>query len=234
MYNSSGDIITDMRGMLTEYSSSNSRWTDAQLLPYVNEGISKLYMDVKLCRVPYDQTTTVGLPTSRGTIFSITDVAYYANSVNSSFSSDYNLGYVEEVFFDGLQMHPISYPDIQKITGNDFTTIGTPEYYCGPFFNGNDYMIYPVPNMAAVLRFMNVLVPKHLTTTSSVLPSRIYQTNDHLGKAVAFYGAYRALEDDDRDGSTLLNHYVEVAKLERKKNNFAGSRFTNMLDHRWY
>lgn len=192
-------ILRDIRVRLNQPKAENSRWSDAELVEYVNECVQQMFLTInEYSEGQFDKTTsldvvnaveTVDLPTD---CFAIRGVWWKQGTINR------RLEYRQNVTED---------------FGNDSSTNGQANYEPYYYLRGNKLVFRPIPGFTSTNQpvyleytaFPNVLVYGGDTLDSGISPL--------FKQIVVAYGVTEAKRKDD-----LVNNGNTRAAAESHRN----------------
>ena len=171
-----GKLLTNVRNMLNSPSSTNSFWSDAEIIEYINEAIRLHYQE---CALNNEGLYTVS------TMLDIT-----ANSESVTLPTD---------FFEGRALYKqvtngyMILPYQNSINENYITTGGTSQeaYIPSYFFQGNSIILRPVPNFSQSqgLKLDYIQFPDQLFNANDSLSAQISPVFKQLIERYAIYQA---------------------------------------------
>jgi hypothetical protein len=190
-------LITDLRILVGEPDKDNSRWQDeTHGKYYINEGRKQFSKQSKCLIGEFRRITSIGV------------TAIGANE-EARYTLDPQLFEIISVKWNGL---PLDACDItwENKTGRDFDTSDNTSGRNGiPFaFRkiGNSLDLYFFPNEEKVLSIIGYI----MTIDLSLLTDIDEELTDDQDSAAVKYAAYKALEDDGRDGSSYYNDFITL------------------------
>lgn len=201
--------VNELRVLLQETDSSNSRWTDAQLLSYVNDGRKQFAKESKAVKAYYTRTTSVG----------ITSGNRWAR-----YQLDPAVLLIDSMWWDDTEV------ELASPNEWDESTQGLPDVKGRPFLYrrvGDSIDLYFAPDAAKTLE-----VYASITTTDLTLTSTDTELSDDKVDVALKYSAFAALRDDGRDGTIYLSEFQAGAKFWNKAMNKRGPRYVEQTnDH---
>lgn len=227
------DIVDEVRGELNDEDTTNLRWSDADMLLFVNAGqreIVTLLPEANI--IEATQTITQGtgakqtIPSDGVKFIKCSSARDNTNSQRGPMMRRVELDAMNSLFYEW----PHFDSDIQQPRVPNFTDIHTDVHY--ELFAHDprepyEYWLYPAPP-AAGSTYVNLIyaqLPADLTALSDT-----FLLDDQYQNAMVEYVLYRCLSRDGRYGAgtdarkELLNNFRQVLGLQPQQEERVGPR----------
>ncbi len=157
-----GKLLTNVRNYLGQPNASNSRWSDYELMEYINEGVRMYFAEVVL--------------NMEGQFTTMSDLNIVSGTETVDLPSDcYEVKALYKKLSDGYQVLPYQNAILQSYSTSGIGSGDTffPSYY----FRDNKIVLRPIPDFSETsglrieyVRFPETLINGGDTLTSSVSP----------------------------------------------------------------
>lgn len=202
--------VDRMRLQLGEPVEANSRWSDAQLLAYLNQGRRKFAKDTEAIKNQFSQTTTVGA-TSDG------------EDRYARYPLDTKVWKIDSVLWDDCELDAIDIHGGSDVSGiRESDTQGFCRFYRRI---GQTIDLIPCPHSAEILDVFCSIIPDDV-----LIGDEEQDLNDDQVQGAVDYGCKLALDDDDRDSSVYAEKYAMAVREWKKALAKKGPRFVNILE----
>lgn len=189
--------VDELRLILQETDPLNSRWTDTQLLKYVNRGRLKYSEESMAVKALFERTTDVG-PTVLG------------NGLVARYPLDATTLDLDAIRYDGL---PVSIEGEQSwdamIAGFRTDERGIPFMAVR---RGGAFDLFYCPSEAKTLEYLASVLTVDLT-----LALAENELSDTQVRVALDYAASEALTDDGRDGTIYLGRADAAARKHKRR-----------------
>lgn len=201
--------IDRMRVQLGEPDAINSRWTDAQLLVYLNQGRRQWAKDTEAIKNQFSQTTTVGATTAGDDRF-------------ARYPLDTKVWRIDSVMYDDVELDCVDTRGWQDLVGiQKPDTQGFPRFYRRI---GQTIDIFPCPRDAKTIDVHCSIIPDD----AAIGDSDADLSSDQLQGAID-HACGLAMEDDDRSGEVYMAKYSKSVNQWKKTVARKGPRFVNIM-----
>lgn len=180
-----GRIITSVRNMLGQPNAANSKWTDGELTEYINEGVRLYFAEVVK---NYEGYFTISTDPNAG---GSGNLSYTANNELVALPTD--CFQVKALYIQRPQGWSIL-EYVNDLTGGYANNVGSGSpnvyqpYY---FFQGNNLVLRPVPNVTAsnVLKLDYIQLPDQMVNGGDTLTNQVSPIFKQL---IEMYAVYKA------------------------------------------
>jgi len=192
------DEVANLRLLLSETDSSNSRWDDTlHLLPYVNEGRREFSKKSLALKAVFDRVTKVGATLEGG-------------NVEARYDLDPSIIKIHLVEWNGSKVEPAEvdwFTETGRLqTGRaDPIETGTPFKYR---MVGRSIDLFYAPSLEKTLS----ILASHIATDFEALSDPELELMDDQWKIANKWAAHLALSDDGRDSSRLVSEFLDGVK----------------------
>jgi hypothetical protein len=209
---SADELITDVRNLLNQPSSTNSFWTDEEILSYINEAIRRYFTEVvQTAGGQFNTTDTLDVVAGTETVALPADF-FEVRAVYRAVSGGYEIMSYRNNLTSG-------YSNASSGGGDMFV----PSYY----LRGNSLVLRPVPNVSETdaLLVEYVQFPETILTGGDSMTS---QVSPVFRDMVVTYAVYKAKLKES------LVSGVDTSKLARENLNDLFTVFKDTISKRSY
>ena len=217
------DIVDEVRGELNDEDTSNLRWSDADMLVFVNAGqreivtlLPEANMVEAINTITQGSSTKQTIPSDGIKFIKCISARDNTNSVRGPMMRRVERDALDSLFLEWS--HPDV--DVDQPRVPNFTNIHTDvryEQFAHDPREPYEYWIYPVPPVSGTtfLSFVYCQLPADLVALSGT-----FALDDQYQNAMVEYVIYRCLSRDGRYGAgsenrqELLNNFRQVLGLE--------------------
>jgi hypothetical protein len=201
--------VDELRLVLQETDALNSRWTDPQLLAYVNRGRRKYSEESQAVKALFEQTLAAG-PTVLG------------GDRYARYPLEPTTLEIDAVRYDGLPLEEAGEESWDaNVSGMDVSTRGTPFMWIR---RGGVLDIFFTPSSAGkILEYLASVIPVDLT-----LALAENELSDVQVRVALDYAAAEALTDDGRDGSIYSGRADVQARKHKRRLARPGPKFVKV------
>jgi len=206
------DAINKLRLQIGETDANNSRWTDLQLLIYLNDGRREFAKQSEALKSEFQQTTVAG-PTLGNT--------------RARYTLDPSVWNIDVVIWDDFEVESINHSEF-----DEFMSLKGPGEVGRPFIYtriGDSIDLYFAPHEARLLQIYASI----FTTPMTALTDNETELNTDQIQAAVDYATFAAFTDDDRDGTSYAQKFGASVRQWKKKVHKTGAHFVNVHRDVW-